>query len=280
MDEEFESVKFESADVVTEAKLRHQSATTWLLRTDADHEIGFGHLHRMLSLGQRSMSFGINPVVVLKYQSDVALEFASQFQFEINTVPQALPLEQERRCIDDMIQKHNASALIFDVSHGKTSRESTTVSDLWTKRPNLTTCLIDGMGENQLLKGDKGNVDLAVLPYVGAYNKPSTEGRLYGSQYFIVAEAMRRCAAQRSRSPWLQPRHLLLTAGGSDPFGITELALEALQDSLVLKRLDVRVVLGPLFGEERALRLRESMKQARNVEYVIAPQNLCKMSKN
>lgn len=261
--------------IVTEAKFRIQPAIKWLLRTDADHDIGLGHLQRTINLAQRSQAFGVDPVLVLKYRSTVALEFASAFPFQIHTVPQSLSLGQERRWIDNLVQAHRASALIFDISHGKTSREPTALNNYLTKRPDLTTCVIDGMGDNQLLKGEKGNVELVILPYVGAPYVPSTTGLLYGSQYVIVADAMRRCAERHTREPSLQPRHLLLTAGGSDPHGITELALGALLTTSVLKSLDVRVVLGPLFGKERELRLRASMKQDRHVEYVIAPKNLC-----
>lgn len=255
---------------------------TWLLRTDAEHDIGLGHLQRMIALARSARGRGITAQVALKYHSKRARRLLAAAGLKTLEVDPSFSLEQEQRWLMDAVRSSRAQALVWDVSHGRTPRDGQALARYFGGFPDdVVTCLVDGMAEHSLAAevGGRPRLDVLVVPYVGAAVDTGQRAArsLVGPRYAIVDEELRLCAERRSRAAEDIPRHLLVTAGGSDPCGITELALKSFFATSLLRHLEVRVVFGPLFGRARTQDLRRLCTDHAGLMMLEAPPSLCEV---
>lgn len=257
----------------------HEGAT-WLLRTDADHEIGLGHLHRMMALAHSASGRGITVRVALKHQSRQARQLLADAGFETLTIDPSFSLDQEQRWLVKIIRSDQTQAIVWDFSHDRTPPGEEDLARYFTAfSHDVVTCVVDGMGEHSLAAavGSPSWLDVLVIPYVGVTvdTNPLAERVLIGPNFTIVAEEMRLCLEGRTRKPEDAPRHLLVTAGGADPRGITELVLNSIIDTPLMRQLETTVVVGPLFGGTRTRDLRRLCTGRAGLTMLEAPSNLC-----
>ena len=249
---------------------------TWLFRTDADHEIGLGHLRRTLSLAQQAKEFGIEPIFILKHCDASALTFLSSFQCRAISIPSWFTLSEERRWTDEAIESYEATVLVLDISHKKTPEDPAELRNYLRRRQGVTTCAIDGIGKTQLLDSESDLVDLLVVPYLGAPDPEPERGLLFGPKYAVFDNGILHCAEEPPSVVEQRSLRLLITAGGSDPYGVTELALGAVLHEPECGDLELRVVFGALFAKERQTQLRANNTRGQKITWIDAPSSLCR----
>lgn len=184
----------------------------------------------------------------------------------------------ERRGLQDLVGDTGAEALIWDISHGKTLRESRSLKAyLEADYGKALRCVIDGFADSSLLEmfGAELTVDMFVIPYAGARSsvpERSPARLLSGVEFAVIEGRLRTCVSRPPHVPDVA-RNILITAGGSDPYTITELATEAVARMPHTEETELRIVIGPLFGRDRTRRIRELAPES--AQLVIAPSNLC-----
>jgi len=103
--------------------------------------------------------------------------------------------------------------------------------------------------------------DMRIIPYCGADNKsvmhPGKTKWLLGPAYFIFQDEFRK-AARVHRTLQGRARRILVTMGGSDPYGLTTSVLDDLRTLMPDAGMEVRVVIGPGFSsrDEQEIRKR------------------------
>lgn len=259
-----------------------QSDPTWLLRTDADQDLGLGHLNRMMAMAECARRRGVTARFALKHRTNRAHDSVVAAGFDVFVVDPQCPLDEEHAWLYELVESEQTDALLWDVSHQKTPREAPRVGRYLTGYPHqVTTCVIDGMGATALVTGfaHQRPIDLLVVPYAGAAVHPNARvaQRLLGPRYAIISDGLRRCVRRRVDRPRDRSRRLLVTAGGADPQRITELVLHVVASTPALAELDVTVVVGPLFGPGRLRDILQFCNRRGRFRAVHAPATLCEV---
>lgn len=210
---------------------------------------------------------------MLRRASDESVTLVNEAGFAARVL-QASSFRTEHRELAAIAKEAASAVLVWDVTHVGTLRATDDVASYFAQSwPVATRCVIDGLGKQSLYHrlGHRLETELIVVPYVGAPRSlPTGSGRLLGGAHWAIIDDRTRACADTERE--CGDRRVLVTAGGADPHGITELALEAL---LPADSLDVRCVIGPFFGEERASALRRRAERD-GASVVVAPQDLCR----
>lgn len=238
---------------------------TLYLRCDANDEVGYGHLRRCMVLGGELVRNGIAPVLVLRETDGPALLQARNQGFEIIVIPPGVPYHEEEAWLSapsaglllDMLHHRFDAAMDADRMAGPAVAAGRSV------------IFIDSVAEDALPRDMAVQPDLIVAPYLDAEldTPPRCRRWLAGAEYAILPPGYDR---PKPRA-WVSSDglRLLVTMGGSDPGRLTEFVLEMLKrlDS----RIDVRVVIGPLFSPERRDGIR---RQYATFDLVEAPEDM------
>jgi len=243
---------------------------THAIRTDSGKQIGFGHLKRCLILADALRERkGIPKIVLGQADSDTIsiMENSKHIWSQLNQTDHfdLQPIAGE------------AKVIIFDLSHKQTLPRSQCVAQLLrqARKTNVKTLLIDSQGDDCLSALSQMEVDTLVIPYAGAEQQITLPGPVThakGVGFFVINPAFTKINPEK-RAFENPAKQLLITAGGSDPNGLTLTFLQAIQD--LPQEVTVTVLLGPNFGDGL---IKESIKFAQNIKQTVrliqSPDNL------
>jgi spore coat polysaccharide biosynthesis predicted glycosyltransferase SpsG len=148
----------------------------------------------------------------------------------------------------DAIEKLKADVVIADLSHRHSAQQPEAAAEYFDVLKQATKCLVllEGNGQECVSARVKNHADIVVLPYVGAVPTVLGAARvLSGASYAILSDSFAKAAAQlRFVRP--QVEKVLITMGGTDPFGLTFCAVKATAEASL--DAQIRVVIGPGFS--------------------------------
>lgn len=234
-------------------------------RVSFGSQSGGGHLERALTL---SSAFSKSPLIivggVLTHGARERIRSTSATWIEIET--------ETAYYSDCILYLHDhrfrhVTTFVFDVSNRATYEKLDALIDSFKK---LKECgrriiVIDGLGSDSILsRVDDLHVDFVITPYVGATVCSGDFKHFAGPEYYILSEAY-RSSIRKERAIRGNASRILVTAGMSDPEGISELSLKALLAITDIHELQVRVVIGAGFSKELKERL-HNLKISSNLE--------------
>jgi spore coat polysaccharide biosynthesis protein SpsF len=225
----------------TETKKINPSSELVVFRADASATGGTGHVMRTLAIAEAWRARGGRALLVSHRLAPTLAERVRDHGIELLAleadvlVASAGDAEATRACC----QQHGARVVLVD-GYGFTPAWLASL-----RSADLRVAYVDDFGLPEL------ELDAVLMPNAGAEPPPrhKTSRVLHGSAFTPVRAEFHE-AARPVRDFARQPRHLLLTFGGSDPAGMTLRAARALAG------VDVRVtaLLGALHPEIEAVR--------------------------
>tara|TARA_Y100000588_G_scaffold132178_1_gene144860 strand:- start:320 stop:1435 length:1116 start_codon:yes stop_codon:yes gene_type:complete len=250
-----------------------------VLRFDADGQVGMGHFSRSLSLAEKLVEIGFEPIVVTKHVHANIWTALKTFSYTCIKIPSSLPWSAEEEYIAQEFGFRDVKASIFDIS---TPYALCSIPDvdrcLSAFKNHGSLCLIDSVHDQAL--GDKiqTDLDMVVVPYVGSGD---SEGRkqdgttfLGGPSYFVLGGEYSRSGPIQREMRSDDPLRVLLTFGGSDPQGITARALKAVS-RISEQSLMLRVIVGPSFSDRLTSQLEQSARSIHHCCTIVnAPDSL------
>jgi UDP-2,4-diacetamido-2,4,6-trideoxy-beta-L-altropyranose hydrolase len=222
---------------------------TVLFRADGGHELGFGHVKRCLSLASELAGRNVTCKFACRRGSDAAAALIRANGFAVANLPEQVDLIAELKVLNDD-EQFACDAIVLDVSHRDTLRESDAIPTYFAglRRRFPAVVVIDSLMHECLVGKFDLPIDLVVLPHAGADDQTvlSKSSRLAcGLDYFVLDRAYAATIRKPRRHPETADL-LLVTAGGSDPEGITLKTMKAL-DRLGERPLEIRIAIGPAF---------------------------------
>jgi len=249
-----------------------------LFRADGGHGLGFGHIKRCLSLASELTRNNAVCKFACRRGSTAVTALVRASGFDVLDLPDQVDLMAELEILnaDDQFA---CDVIVLDISHRETVCEVNSLPAYFTglKQRFPAVVIIDGPKDLCLAGMFDLATDLVVLPFAAAdkqviLSRNSLTAR--GPDYFVLDGAYAATARGAFTKSAGTADKLLVTAGGSDPSGITLKALQAL-DQLEEHRLGVRVVIGPAFAEDIAVATAEWARNSRHqVTLVDQPENL------
>jgi len=241
-----------------------------VLRTDGSRELGFGHLNRCLTIANAIRATGGAPEIVLGISDTDALD-----RIEKAGQPARQLAFDKRYNATEVLR--GAACAVFDFSHIRT-RETAAAAAAMLNRvrdSGARSLVIDTIGRDCLAAIQNLTVDILAIPYAGSEQQktlpgPGIEAR--GPDYFVLDDAFLDSRRSKEQTAIVKPR-VLVTAGGSDPAGLTMTFLASL--ALVMTPLQLRIVVGPGFSSA----LKSNIEQyaatlSDNVALLDAPESL------
>jgi spore coat polysaccharide biosynthesis protein SpsF len=208
-----------------------------LLRCDGSHLTGFGHVYRGLALAEElrdGQGFGVSFAVAGDAE---AARLVRSADYPVETGPQG---ERGDLWMTGLLDGMRPDALVLDIPPG----EGIPALRRWRDRGGLVAT-IDDAGETRLA------ANLAFYPQEAARRRldwRDFSGKLYaGWEWAVLRRQFRRPLPPSPRSS----ARVLVTMGGSDPGGMTLIALEALD--VLTGDFSTSVVLGPGFSRREEL---------------------------
>jgi len=248
-----------------------------IIRTDASNAIGMGHINRCVSLARHLEAEGMESLFVLRHVSGNVVEDYRKLGINIYLLEENCSIDDEAHLLAERFASQY-SAIVFDFSH---YQNMTIIQDYVSYFELLqyafkTTFLIDGFNDTAIIDHIDTAMDVVITPYIGAEDHSHDGSRGYwhwaGPSYFIFAPEYTsedwqrevRCTAER----------LLVTMGGSDPYGLTLIVLDALK--LLATNVHCRIVIGSGFSNDLKLKARKKCLSLPFCEIIDAPPNLVK----
>lgn len=231
------------------------------LRFDAGHTIGMGHLVRCVNLSREcaACEFVVNddavPAMLARGVSRSSLHIASPNWW--------LDVPGLTHVIVDLNFGGGAPAAAKEVAN--------------LRAFGLHVTVIDSLVPDHFVtKTGSIQPNLLVSPYANARGlrpPPETEDWIVGAEYVIFGPELIEAQTQAPRP--LGDR-ILVTCGGSDPSGLSQVILDALAEV----DLPVDLVIGPLFAKNLAEELRHTASQFDNIQVHRAPSTLVPLIEN
>ena len=230
-----------------------------LFVTVASHTAGFGHLNRCLALA----------IYAQKCHADIGfLVFGGDFAKELIKAAGfgCIRFDESTLSADHWPQTAHlrADAVIVDLLFPAFDRVCRDVEGLFGRLRSIGRHLtaIDVLGEASLARRFPGApADVLVRPYVAP--PVETSGCrwrvLQGARYALLSPEYAGLPARTQRS---NATRVLVSCGGSDPRGYTAEVLRGLDR--LKQRLEVRVVIGPMFGDALQQKIQLLMGESRH----------------
>ncbi|MCH9019170.1 MAG: hypothetical protein IIA73_02215, partial [Proteobacteria bacterium] len=242
---------------------------TALIRADGGRRLGMGHIKRCLALAAALADEGVSCTFACG-GDDTAAELVAAAGYR--PVPVAAGVEEE------VARLPGAEVVVLDISHAGTFADAVGGHVAGLARRYAAVAVIDGLLHQCLVGRHDLPVDLAVIPYAAATEQPiaSTRPRLLlGPEFFILDRAYAAFTAA-PREIGGHGERVLVTAGGSDPAGLTVKALDAAQ-SLNERRLEIRIAIGPAFDPDSATAIAGAARRSRHrVTLLDRPESLAR----
>lgn len=237
----------------------------------AGNRVGFGHLNRCLSLAECASHSGFL-VSFLLFGDNEAREKVENAGFTCQLESFA---SLEYRSIHSFIGRiERPDALVADISYLTLFRSMDDVKGIFDLFHGFAgkTVMIDSMGEQALASRVPDlAVDMLVVPYVGAKESGTKSWlSLAGADYAVLAPPYQHLPERSVRK---NSDRILVSCGGGDPTALTPIVLEGLNG--VLKVLEIRVIVGPLFAPPLKATLKElASSSLHTIHLVDSPQCL------
>ncbi len=206
-----------------------------LIRVDANHRRGMGHLFRMINLSGVLFSMGVESLFVIR-EDDVAERILGEKEASYTVYPSGT---SELEIIQDILKtaKDFPDVWIYDILNTEIS---------WIrsiKEKNVKVVTFDDEA------GGLEAADLVINSIVhswGNYDPSSARARLLeGAEYAVLNSCIFELRKERTIRPG-HPFSIGITMGGSDAYGVTISIVEAL-DSFASGEHEIVVFTGPHF---------------------------------
>lgn len=240
------------------------------IRIDCSNEIGTGHFKRALAIRDYLNTLNVDSELVFGDFDQSLCE-----KMDRNDIPYKII---RRVGFEKEIQywKENSryySLILFDISHKKTWKHLAELSELiaYIKLQDTATVFLDGCGPEMCANHIDLDLDLLIVPYECESPKNIHCPVLIGAKYFIFNKDYLKLKPR----PCENVKNILFTFGGSDPTGISLIALDvisALQSSKKYDQITFKIVIGEAFSSE----LTTVIENNNSVKHIQAPDNLCR----
>lgn len=225
-----------------------------LIRTDAGLQIGNGHIIRMMALADQLVSKNINIAFALK-SDDFWIAHLTEKGYQTFRISQNLELST-------LIGKEKITHLIYD------TRNDLTATDLRDLKEKLDVkiVVIDSPEDVRLV------ADVNILPPIPQVKEWRWDG-FYGKIFSGWEYVLLRNEFSNDRKSTGKTNRILLSFGSTDPFHLTEWALQNLDGNSLLSSFEFVLVVGPQFDRLNAVRQLEGFQ---NLKVTIAqsPENI------
>lgn len=196
----------------------------FLIRVDANKEIGWGHLYRCLSLSKQLKKLDKESTFLLKFYTSEVLEY-----LKINTINYILLDELEpqqfNQFLNDLKENKKIDAVIFDINHS-----------LYLNKTELLEQHISSFSKQFFtvlfseLKYQNFDCDIFVSPYVSSIPSVDISDRLLvGESYFILRDEF--ITKGQNYKVKKNINHIAITMGGGNPSNSIEIAIESVATS-------------------------------------------------
>lgn len=203
------------------------------LRTEAAMHIGFGHVRRCLSLATALRVMGVESVFLLD-ADDALVDLVEGSGFEASRIEAGNdPLETVRYC-----HRYGIGAVVVDSYSFRSDQFLELV------KAGIVVTAIDDLADRELSVHlvVNGSAGAAQLAYRGM---PRTR-YLLGPDYVLLRPEFAETVS-RVVSP--QVKRILITVGGSDPYGLTWQLVQWVSE--VAETISMDVVIGPMFSDSQ-----------------------------
>jgi len=227
-------------------------------RVDGSHHLGTGHVVRCLVLARAFHKHDISPVFVTRDHESRVLALIEDHGFPVHALPSTFTLEEDATATSRLVTGNRSMFLVMDVANADYTADARRYDD-------YCRSLLEGIEAYSISLDDdcitELPFDMRIIPYCGADNKsvmhPGKTKWLLGPAYFIFQDEFRK-AARVHRTLQGRARRILVTMGGSDPYGLTTSVLDDLRTLMPDAGMEVRVVIGPGFSsrDEQEIRKR------------------------
>jgi UDP-2,4-diacetamido-2,4,6-trideoxy-beta-L-altropyranose hydrolase len=246
-----------------------------LIRTDASNATGMGHINRCVSLARHLEAEGMEPLFVLRYISGNVVGDYRKLGIKIFLLEEDCSLNDEACLLAERFASQYP-AIVFDFSHYQNMAlvEKFVPYFELLQSAFLTTFLIDGLNDTAIIDHIDPAIDVVITPYISAEDRSPGRCRGFrhwtGPSYFIFAPEYTSENWQREVRSTVE--RLLITMGGSDPYELTLIIIDALK--LLESDVRCRVVIGPGFSEDLKLKIKDKCLLIPFCEIVVAPPTL------
>ena len=249
----------------------------FIVRFDADNTVGTGHYSRCFSLGQQLELLSHKVIYVAKHLHPNIERALLKKGKALILVPGSITWGQE---VEFMLERlsEKPDVAILDLATPYAFSDLTGVAAfLEDMRRECKTVLFDGMGGNALAPSVASEIDIVVVPYLGAtelgYCQKPGACTLIGPEYFVFSDSYHQHAISEMDIR-MSANKLLVTLGGADPFGVTKMVIASILSIRDIE-LDVRVIVGPNFEASLVEAIEEaSVSEFHKFAIVMSPDSL------
>jgi UDP-2,4-diacetamido-2,4,6-trideoxy-beta-L-altropyranose hydrolase len=196
-----------------------------LIRVDGSNQIGLGHVMRCMAIHEYFSKIGVTSIFVSREIDEKTTSLIQANNIQVVLLDPEGTVKDEVSSILGLRAEYGAQLMIADINNGISYPKK---SDYHFFFEGLKTQGLFILNIDDFIS-DPVSADMVVIPYVGAKNLniKAVEGSTYllGEDYFIFREEFRNKAPIKIKR---RVENVLVTMGGSDPFGFTEKILSTL----------------------------------------------------
>jgi spore coat polysaccharide biosynthesis predicted glycosyltransferase SpsG len=247
-----------------------------VIRTDANRELGYGHLMRCLSVAKKMRQRKFEIKFVLGYFEQAARDLISKEGFDLECLPGESRLDNEVK-LTERYGLAAADAVLVDICHGASFQNAGQLPKFFRSLTNRLgpVVIFDGAGEHSLMTNPNVQCEIAIAPYPGVERTAPDNAKtlLAGLDYVVLPADFAEQGNQHGIFRETADR-IFITFGGSDPCGLSVTSLKAL-DVIEDRSIQVRVALGNGFTKELREQIRLVAKEVKfDVEMLDGPTSL------
>lgn len=220
-----------------------------LIRTDADSNVGLGHIKRCISISKSLKKKGFQVKFLLRFVSIEVKGILKENFFDFFQISKKIKWSEEYLFLNSIVP-NDFEFILFDFSHNRTLEAKRIFPQYFEQWNNSKILLIDGFQDQCLTSLYSLPLSLAVLPFKGSKNQEflSKCEYLLGEKYFCLDESYKPYLKKKKKIKKIA-NSILITSGGNDLKGITLKAIRAL-NKLPKNNYFLRIVLGSMISSK------------------------------